>query len=108
MYGYKVTVEDKGTGEKHVMDNLDGFLVSIADEQGGGGFYASDFRYHQATFEMLGYAKAMIENGLLAIKEEFMACADTPEDGEQRYWRAMQEVNRIAKEIAAKAREECR
>lgn len=106
MYGYKVTIEDKDTGETHVMDDLDGFLVAIADKQGGAGFYASDFRYHQATFEMLGYAKAMIENGLLAIKEDFVACADTRVDGEQRYWRALQEINKVATNVINKSKEE--
>lgn len=108
MYGYKVTVEDKSNGEKHVLDNLDGFIVATADEQGGGGFWASDFRYHQANFEMVGTAKTMIEDCMRMMHDEFMASADTPEAGEQRYWRAMQEINRIAKEVAEKSRGERR
>lgn len=106
MYGYKVTVEDKSNGEKHVLDNLDGFIVATADEQGGGGFWASDFRYHQATFEMIGTAKTMIDDCMKMMHDEFMASADTPEAGEQRYWRAMQEINNHARAIAERAKEE--
>ena len=101
MFGYKVTIENKGTKEKIVLDDLDGFIVAAADSQGGLGYTATDFRYHQANYEMIGYAKAMVEDNLKMIQDDFMSFAEKPEMAEQRYWRVMQEVGKTVAKIRA-------
>ena len=103
MYGYKVTIEDKGAKKKYVFDDLDGLIVATADSQGGNGLFASDFRYHQATYEMVAFAKVIVENCLQMIHDDFMSFASTPEAGEQRYWRVLQEVSKTMEAIKSES-----
>lgn len=106
MYGYKVTIEDKGAKKKYVFDDLDGFIVATADSQGGNGLFGSDFRYRQAAYEMVAFAKVIVEDCLGMIHDDFMSFADTKEAGEQRYWRALQEISKAMESIRAESNKE--
>lgn len=99
---YRITFEDILTNEKEVYDELDGCIVAIADAEGGYGFLDTDFRYKQANFEMLAYAKALYEYGLEQIRNEFRSFLDEV-NAQRRYKDAVAVINRKVREIKEKA-----